>query len=247
MKDFCHTFKPFGKFQGIKVYNKYIETDFENTNENYKHFMYRNGNEWEIQFEVNITTVKLTMLLATMKNMRADGSPVIHRFNYKTSEFDLYRAGFRIDTFNLNLDKSLSHVYLGENSSPTKLLPLDIRTKYEDTFSSDSILVFNPSKLKSDIPIVLNKTNPSLIQYYDPIEDRIFLNNSFLEFRKLSSFISQIPKELLQMLDGIMEVYPYDLFKRGWLLFFNNNSKPMMCYARESMFYHDEVSIFIFK
>src|SRR6195952_2900398 len=129
--------------------------------------------------------------------------------------------------------KTFNRVYLAENSNQFKFNA----TKYQGTFSSSSILVINPSKLKSDIPMILNKTNPAIIQYYNPVEDKIFANKSIKPYPKLSRFIQNIPTKLLKSLDGIVEVYPNDYLKRGWLLFFNINSKPMFCYTKKTVIF----------
>ena len=108
-------------------------------------------------------------------------------------------------------------------------------TKHQDTFLSNSTLVLNPSK--SDISIILNKTDSKFINCYDQEQDQMILKSSLLVHSKFSKFVLKIPKKLLVNLDSIIEINRNYKLKRGWLLFFTINSKPMFCFTEETMIF----------
>ena len=103
LRQLCNTFKPNGVFEGIKVYNKYIETDFKNNSQKvFKHFVYKNGKEWQFILQFNQTDENLSFVVDSFRNMRADGLPVVHRYRYNMEEFDVS---------NLNLYKNEIHSF----------------------------------------------------------------------------------------------------------------------------------------
>ena len=96
LSDICRAFKANGVFDGIKVYNKYIETEINKSNKEYKHFMYKNGKEWQFMAEFNelADVENVTFMVGTQRDMRRDSWPVMHRFTYRDIEFDVIILSF---------------------------------------------------------------------------------------------------------------------------------------------------------
>ena len=117
------------------------------------------------------------------------------------------------------------------------------RIQDQDIFLSDSILILNPSKLKNDVPFILNKTNSSFIECYNPIKDKHSSRRKSTFYPKLTKFLWRIPKKMLMNLDGIIEINTNNYHKRGWLIFFHIDLKPKFCFTKKTLLFPEKVKI----